>query len=132
MNIAASYSYQEAENHDTREILTNSPRHLGKLAVVVPLGRHITLAARELYESRRRTVYDTWTKPYFLTGVSAVLRPRSTGAAKPASLLSRMLLSLVVNNVFDVGYQTPGGPEHLQPAITQNGRNLLVKLRYDL
>ena len=42
----------------------------------------------------------------------------------------RLELSLRVNNVLDATYATPGGVEHRQAAITQDGRNLSVELRY--
>jgi hypothetical protein len=33
-------------------------------------------------------------------------------------------------NVFNRAYSTPGGIEHRQPAIRQDGRNLIAELRY--
>jgi len=40
-------------------------------------------------------------------------------------------MALTINNLLNVRYQTPGGIEHRQPAITQNRRNYQVKLQYN-
>ena len=39
-------------------------------------------------------------------------------------------ISLRVNNLFNAAYATPGGPEHLQPSIEQDRRNVSAELRY--
>lgn len=131
-SMAVSYSYQEATDSGTDEPITNSPQHAAKLVGVLPIGKHLTLAARGLYESRRLTVYDTWTKPYFIAGLTTTVRPRLSPASPWGTVLARASLVLTVNNIFDAEYQTPGGLEHRQPAIMQNGRNMLLKLRFEL
>jgi outer membrane receptor for ferric coprogen and ferric-rhodotorulic acid len=44
--------------------------------------------------------------------------------------MQRLELSLRLNNVFDATFATPGGVEHRQAAIVQDGRNLSAELRY--
>jgi outer membrane receptor protein involved in Fe transport len=47
-----------------------------------------------------------------------------------ARLDRRLRASLAARNLFDAGYAYPGGVEHLQPAITQDGRTLGLSLEY--
>jgi len=131
-SVTVSYSFQDAIDPDTDLSLTNSPQHSAKFVGAVPVGPHLTLAVRGLYESRRLTVYDTWTEPYFIAGLSTTLRPKLQTNSAWHGLLTRTSLTLTINNIFDTDYQTPGGLEHRQPSIAQNGRNLLMRLRIEL
>ena len=70
--------------------------------------------------------------------------PRPTPRSSPTSIssfpraprvsargsLDRLELSLRLNNVFDASFATPGGVEHRQAAIAQDGRNVSAELRY--
>lgn len=131
LSLTLSYSYQEAKDPETDSPLTNSPNHRANAIAVVPAGRHLTLAARGLYESKRLTVYDTWTDPFFIAGLTTTIRPRMARPSSWSSLLERASLSLTINNLFNEDYKTPGGYEHRQAAISQNGRNILVQLKVD-
>lgn len=131
LSLTLSYSHQEAEDPDTDEALTNSPNDCANFTAIVPAGRHLTLAARGIYESKRLTVYDTWTDPYFIAGLTATVRPRLAHSSSWATHLSRCSISLTINNIFDEDYQTPGGYEHRQDAIAQDGRNVFVRLKLD-
>ena len=39
-------------------------------------------------------------------------------------------VSAGIYNLFDTRYAFPGGPEHVQEALPQNGRTFRVKLTY--
>lgn len=53
----ASWSYQEARDEETGEIVANSPRHLAKARVLVPLlPKMVFLGAEARYASARKTV----------------------------------------------------------------------------
>ena len=120
----ASYAVQRTKDQVTGTTLSNSPTHQAKAGLSVPLGRWFRPAIEGRYESRRRTVYDTYSGDYLLTNLHLLVSP----PAAAAGVLGRMELSLRVDNLFDVDYATPGGVEHLQPAIRQDGRTVSVQL----
>jgi len=115
----ASYSHQDAID-DNGAWLTNSPRHLAKAGVVVPLMSSLRLGVESQYETERLTVYGTETEPFFLVNLNF------TTALHPFSTLTTA--SLLIRNVFDEAYETPGGFEHVQPGIEQDGRTIIVGL----
>ena len=115
----ASYSYQDATD-DRGAWLTNSPRHLGKAGVVIPVYGSLRCGVESQYETGRLTVYGTETDPFLLVNLNL------TTAFHPFS--TRTTASLLVSNLFDEAYATPGGYEHVQPAIEQDGRSLIVSL----
>lgn len=117
-----NYAYQDAKDTDLDEKLTNSPSHLLKAGLICPLFKTIYVAAELLYESERMTVYDTETDAYFLTNINLSTRP----------LFNHLRFSFRIRNLFDVDYRFPGGFEHLQPSIAQNGRNFIAKLELGL
>jgi outer membrane receptor protein involved in Fe transport len=121
----ANYSYQHTRDEATGEVLTNSPAHLVKAGVAAPLTSWFGGALEGRGESGRTTVYGTRTGAYVLGGLYLWFSPLGGTAAD-----GRLQLSLKVNNLFDATYATPGGLEHLQPAIEQDRRNVTAELRY--
>lgn len=119
-----SYGFCDAKSTDTSEPLTNSPSHVAKLGAMANLVDHVWLGAEALYETGRKTVYGGTTDAYFLLNLhlSTVLSPFGTSTSA----------SLHVRNLFDSSYQTPGGFEHVQPALTQDGRTLMLGLEMKL
>ena len=106
-------------------MLTNSPTHLVKAGVAAPLASWVGGALEGRGESGRMTVYGTRTGSYVLGGMYLWFSPLG---GTPAD--GRLQLSLKLNTLFNATYATPGGLEHLQPAIEQDGRNLAGELRY--
>ena len=113
-----SYCFQEPRNDHTKTRLTNSPAHLVKTGFVHPLCKWLYVSAECRYESRRKTVYGTWTDDYILT--HARLSTRLIG--------NRATISIHVRNIFDTQYAVPGGYEHRQDTISQYGRNTVFKV----
>lgn len=118
-----SYAFQRTENEATDAKLSNSPSHLVGAKLDRRFGRWLTAALSARYETKRITVYETETDAYLLADLHLSTQPLS-GA------LSNLRLALNVRNLLDSNYATPGGFEHLQPAIAQNGRNVLLELVY--
>ena len=116
----ASYAYQKAKDGPGGAELTNSPAQAFKLGVSCPLIGPLHLSADLLYETGRLTVQDSRTAPYFLSNL--------TLSVDPGQLPVRVLAQ--VRNLFDVDYATPGGFQHRQAAIGQDGRNYAVRLEY--
>lgn len=121
MSAYLNYSLQQAKDLKTKQVLNNSPRHLAKGGFHFSLLNMITLAAECRFESSRFTVYRTQTDPYFHTNINITTKP----------FLKYFKFSFLLNNVFDVAYSYPGGFEHLQPALLQNGRTYLASLRFN-
>ncbi len=115
-----SYSFQHARNDDSGDPLTNSPEHIFKLGLSHPLGRGLTAATDLVYETSRITVQDTRTDAYFLANMTVTFEP--PGAP--------IRLQLQARNLFNKNYSLPGGLEHRQAAIPQDGRNFAARVEY--
>jgi len=135
----ASYSFQDAWDSDTGQTLVNSPRHLAKLNVTIPLLKEkVFLGIEEQFTDRRKTMNaGNFAKSFFVTNLTLSSR----------DLLKNLELSASLYNLFDCRYGDPGGAEHIQdndpaepsrfkdPArpldiIQQDGRTFRVKLTY--
>ncbi len=130
----ASYTFQDAWDSDTGQTLVNSPRHLAKLNVTIPLlEEKIFLGIEEQFTDRRKTlVAGDFAKSFFVTNLTLFSQ----------ELLKNLEMSASLYNLFDCRYGDPGGAEHIQdparfvdPAhpldiIQQDGRTFRVKLTY--
>lgn len=117
-----SYTLQETKDRATGMLLTNSPRQLGKVNLIVPLVRNLLFTGVEgQYTGERQT----------LAGI-----PVGSVTIFNANLLAQNLargldISAAVYNVFDRRYADPGSEEHKPVnAIEQDGRTFRVKLVY--
>jgi iron complex outermembrane receptor protein len=120
MRGSASYVFQDAHDHASDARLTNFPHHAVKLGFAAPLYKSLYGSADLLYETDRVTIYNTRTEPYFLTNATLTTK----------QLRGHLGISLQVRNVFDVEYGTPGGYEHVQDIIMQDGRTFTFRLEY--
>lgn len=117
----ATYTYVETRDDRTDEVLTNAPEHLLKLAVAAPLLRDWLVAGPEVqYTARRRTRAGGAASGYWLVNVTLLSRRLAPG----------LTASLSVYNVLDRRYGDPGGAEHRQDVIEQDGRTVRLKLTY--
>jgi outer membrane receptor for ferrienterochelin and colicins len=116
-----SYSYQENENKQTGSILTNSPRHMVKLNLTVPLIQRKLFAGLESqYMSIRKTLAGNEAESFFVTNLTLFSKNLVKGLEASAS----------VYNIFDHKYRDPGSSEHLQDLLQQDGRAFRFKLTY--
>ncbi len=115
-----SLSIQKAVDAHTDSTLSNSPSFMAKAGVVFPVLRFLFVATDLIYETERITVYRTRTKPYLLVNLNISTR----------RLWNHLEASLRVENLFDVKYEHPGGYEHRQDAIEQDGRNFRFKISF--
>ncbi len=116
------YSYQFASDTETGERLTNSPLHILNFGLSYPLFNIVNTSIEGNYESGRRTIYDTFTSDFFTMNLNFATR----------QLLDRFKVSFTVKNLFDKEYYYPGGFEHIQNAIRQNGRMFYFKIQANL
>jgi iron complex outermembrane receptor protein len=115
-----SYNFQQTEGTETGSTLVNSPRHLAKANMIVPLLPKKVFAGLELlYTGDRKTVQGGKVSDYTVANLTL----------SAPMVLANMSLSASVYNLFDKGYGDPGGEEHLQEAILQDGRTYRVKLQ---
>lgn len=118
LRATISYAYQVAEDQSDVP-LSNSPRNVAKAMISGDLFDAVTAGARFRCESPRVTVYGTETPSYCLADINLVSKP-----------LGGLSLSLTLRNLFDRRYATPGGLEHIQPAIEQDGRTVVGRLTW--
>ncbi len=116
-----SSTLQESRDQGTGRILTNSPRHLAKLNLRFPIhGESLSVGAECQYTSRRLTLGGNDAPGFAVASVTFLSRRLAKG----------LDLSASVYNVFDKKYGDPGGPQHLQDTIEQDGRNVRLKVTW--
>ncbi len=118
LRLGVSYGLQAARDDDD-VTLTNSPRHVFKANLAGNVMGVVQAGLRLRCESPRITVYRTETAAYCVTDLNLTSKP-----------IAGLSLSLNFRNLFDRRYATPGGLEHRQPAIPQDGRSLVGRLTW--
>ena len=117
----ASYSFVEARDSQTNAILVDSPKHLAKFNVISPVINDNLFAGLEvLYTSRAKTLTDNYANGFWITNLTLTYE----------NIVKGFELSASVYNLFDVDYGYPGGNEHTQDIIEQDGRSFRIKLTY--
>jgi outer membrane receptor for ferrienterochelin and colicins len=115
----ASYSYTDAEQPVTHQILANSPQQLGKLNLSYPVVQQRLFASVDAqYTSSAQTLAANTVSGF------SVLNFTMLGH----TLGKHLDLSASVYNVFNKKYFDPGRPEDVQDSIQQDGRNFRIKL----
>jgi outer membrane receptor protein involved in Fe transport len=116
-----SYAWQRSREHDTRALLTNSPRHMAKAEIAWPLfGERLIASADGWYMSARTTLAGAQAGPA-LVGNLTLLAPRIRG---------RFEVSTSLYNVFDERYADPGSQALRQDLIPRDGRNFRLEVSY--
>ncbi len=116
-----SYAVQRTVNLAGMASLTNSPLHIAQLNFFVPWFRMRGGTGIEMrYMSSRKTVSNANVGGYFLANLTVLYR----------KLLPNLDLSASIYNVFDKRYSDPGGAEHLQDGLMQDGRSFRLRLGY--
>lgn len=116
-----SYALQEARDSASDRLLTNSPQHLVKGNLIIPLFRDKVFASLQtLYMSSRLTLAGNSAKSVFLTNVTFFTQ----------QVLPGWEFSAQVNNIFDYHYSDPASGQLVQDTILQDGRTYWLKLKY--
>lgn len=116
-----SYSYQDSEDEETDRGLSNSPRHLAKLNVIIPLLKEKISAGTEVqYLSSRKTVDGRKVGDFFITNLTLFSQ----------KLIKGVSASFSVYNLFDKKYRDPSGAEITQRFVEQDGTSVRLKLTY--
>jgi len=116
----ASYTYQRTEDANG-DVLSNSPEHLAKLNLIVPLWKDKLFSGVELqYNSEVKSITGHTVDDYWVVNFTLFSR----------DIIKNLELSASIYNLFDQKYYNPGAGEHLQDQIQQDGRTFRVKLTY--
>ena len=121
--VSTQLSYTFAPAHDTQtgNRLVDSPRQMVKFNLLLPLFKRKATAGLDLrYFSSRRTLAGNQVSGFVLPNLTLV----STPAGK------RWELSASIYNLFNTRYGYPGGDEHIQDILNQDGRTFRLKLTY--
>jgi outer membrane receptor protein involved in Fe transport len=119
--LRASYAWQISRDKETGDELINSPRHLAKLNYSVPVwGDRLRTGLELQYTGSRKTLAGGTANGHLLTNLTLLSE----------NLARNLTLSATVNNLFDQRYSDPGGQEHVQDLIAQDGRSFRLKLGY--
>jgi outer membrane receptor for ferrienterochelin and colicins len=114
----ASYAFQHTRGDGSDERLVNSPSHLARASLSFPLGNRLSAGVDAGYMSSRRTLAGRETGGVFLANATLLAR----------RLPGRFEASASVHNLFDRRYADPGGEEHVQDLLFQDGRTFRVEL----
>lgn len=97
----------------------NSPKHIGKLYVSVPMFHQKIFATMDAqYISHRMTIHDERVSSYSIVNLTLFGR----------QIRKNLDLSFSVDNLLNKRYADPAAQQHRQNAIQQDGRNLRGKL----
>jgi iron complex outermembrane receptor protein len=119
--LRTSYAWQISREKDTGDELVNSPRHLAKLNYSVPVRDDSLRAGAELqYTGSRKTIAGGTAGGHLLANLTLSSERVAQGLEFSASIY----------NLFDKRYADPGGQEHVQDLIAQDGRSYRLKLSY--
>ncbi len=114
----ASYAFQHAHNGGSGDRLVNSPSHLARASLTLPLADRLSAGVDAEYMSSRRTLAGRETGDVFLANVTLLAR----------RLPGRLEASASVYNLFDRRYGDPGAEEHVEDVLVQDGRTLRFNL----
>ncbi|WP_413935339.1 TonB-dependent receptor plug domain-containing protein [Nitrospira sp. BLG_1] len=116
-----SYAIQTTRNDQMDQILTNSPQHLAKTNLIVPIvGDKLFAGFEGRYTSSRLTLAGNNASPFYILNLSLFSQ----------KLIRGWELSAHINNLANQKYGYPGSGEHRQDIIDQDGRTFWVKLKY--
>jgi len=116
-----SYTWQKSTDEDTGGRLPNSPEHIVKSKLYVPvIGRKLTAGLELQYTSSCESYQGHRVDDFFVANLTLLSR----------ELWKNLELSGTLYNLFDEDYGTPAADEHLQNVIPQDGRTFRVKLTY--
>lgn len=115
-----SYTNHNSINEQTELKLTNSPSQIFKFGFVLPVSNLFTAGFDLYFERSRKTLGDLATTPYWLANLNLTSFRISDIAA----------VSFKIYNLFNTVYYSPGGYEHIQDRIKQDGRNYLLKVNF--
>lgn len=130
----ASYSLQDTRNSSVTWEMPDSPNHLLKFNLSVPLVRDKLFASLEFhYTSNRRSLHNTTDaadQPITVQGDNAAGFGVVNFTLFSQNLVKNLDLSASVYNLLDRKYGDPASRFHRQDIIERDGRSFRLKLTY--
>ncbi len=121
IELRISFAQQKTRDAQSGQELSSSPRQLAKLNLLLPVYRDKLTAALELqYQGSVRTITGAGVDGFAISNLNIVRQ----------NVIPGLDLSLGIQNIFDQTYAYPGAEEHLQDAISQDGRSFRIKAIY--
>jgi outer membrane receptor for ferrienterochelin and colicins len=121
IKTTGSYSYTESEYQDISQRPANSPRHLAKLRVLVPLiDKKLFVGIEPLYRGDVRTLSGRTAGGFTLVNLTFTYD----------GIVKNLDAGLSIYNLFDKRYGYPGGAEHVQDILHQDGITAAFRLTY--
>ncbi len=116
--LRASYSWQRTTDGMTGAPLVDSPLQLGKLNVTLPLEHDRERLGLEAQYVGQRESLRSRLGGYWIANLTVF----------SAKWIDRTEISFSLYNLLDRRYAVPGGQEHVQDALQQDGRSFRMKL----
>jgi outer membrane receptor for ferrienterochelin and colicins len=121
IHARASYTWQETHDGSTGAELTNSPRSIAKLNLLVPFfDDKASLGVELQYVSPVRVAVAQNAQGYFLTNLTLYSH----------NILDHLEVSASVYNLFDERYGYPAGPGFIEETLPADGRSFRLKATY--
>ena len=118
-SLRTSYSYAKVgRSGDAQQV--NAPSRLAKFNLAAPLARGWRGALEGQYVGRRATLSGATADAFWLANVNLV----------QSRLWRNTAFSVGVYNLFGQRYADPGGAEHRQDVIEQDGRSVRARIGY--
>lgn len=114
----ASYAFQRSRDGASGDRLVNSPAHLARASLSLPIVDRLSAGVDAEYMSSRLTLAGRETGDVFLANLTLLAR----------CLPGRLEASASVYNLFDRHYGDPGSDEHAQDVLVQDGRTFRFNL----
>jgi iron complex outermembrane receptor protein len=130
----ASYSFQDTKNSSIGWDMPDSPNHLFKFNLSVPVYKDKIFAGLEfLYTSNRRSLHsatDPSGQPITVQGVDAGGYGVVNLTVFSQKIFKNLEFSATVYNLLDRHYVDPASQFHVQDVIEEDGRSFRAKLTY--
>jgi outer membrane receptor for ferrienterochelin and colicins len=121
LRTRCSYSFVDTENKGQDGELVNSPRHLVRMNVIVPVVKDKIFAGLTAqYNSKARTLAGNYADDFVVANLTLTWR----------ELIKGVEARIGVYNLFDEKYGYPAFGEHAQDIIYQDGRTFGGSLTY--
>ena len=121
----ANYSYNQAEDEETKLNLANYPAHTLKFGGSHPMFDMARISTDIIWEDSRLTVYNTRTNSFWMANLKLSVVPFRNYKRR---MLRNSEAALQIRNIFDTDYSHPASLEFQQAAISQDGRNVLFTI----
>jgi outer membrane receptor for ferrienterochelin and colicins len=121
IQLRFGYAVQRTRDADTGLIIPNSPEHLAKSNLAVPLfKKKLFLGVEGQFMSSRQSLRSMTVGGFGTANITFFGR----------RLIKGLDMSAGIYNLFDKNYSDPAPAQNLQETISRDGRSIRIKLSY--